>query len=144
MNAERLRICCIRESVRTVTSAATAYASRERATVSCTLATAGSIRPSSSAPAPIREESRQGFPASAARDRRIAAIRLGVEAGFAPSRMPSIRPWTTFTYRSLTAKTNEAMFHLFRFVRSVATGRGNSAFRLCSGRLMETAEPRTH
>ena len=144
MNVRMLLICCVNGGVHTITFAATAYASRERASVSCTLANAGSTQPFSAAPTTIREEWHQGCLASAARDRRIAAIRLGDEAGFAPSRMPSIRPWTTFTYRSLTAKTNETMFHLFRFVRVVAAHSGDSAFRtVFEAHSIETAELRT-
>lgn len=127
-----------------VTLAATVYASRERASVSCTLANAGSTQPFSAARATIPEEWHQGCQASAAPDRRIAAIRLGDEAGFAPSRMPSIRPWTTFTYRSLTAKTNETMFHLFRFVRPGAALQAEILLQaVFEDHSTEAAEPRT-
>lgn len=143
MNARMLLICCVKGGVQTVTFVVTVYANHERASVSCTPAVAGSTQPFSVARATTREEWHQGCRASAARDRRIAAIRLGGEAGFAPSRMPSIRPWTTFTYRSPKAKTNETMFHLFRFVRSVATGRDSSFRAVFEVRLIEEAELRT-
>ena len=141
MNVRMLLICCVNGGVHTITFAVTAYASRERASVSCTPAAAGSTQPFSVARPTIREEWHRGCQASAARDRRIAAIRLGGEAGFAPSRMPSIRPWTTFIYRSLKAKTNETMFHLFRFVRPVPLCSGDSVAGCIRGSPMEAAGP---